>query len=74
MLTAKPPNAGYTIKGFAAADLQACAERELMMRRRVYANRVLTGRMSQRQADSEIDKMAAIAEHLAELAEKERLL
>jgi hypothetical protein len=69
MLTARPNLRGYSIK-----ELQRCAEREANMRRTVYRNRVLTGRMSQQQADREIDKMAAIAEHLAELAEKERLL
>ena len=45
-------------------DLQRCAEREANLRRKVYSNRVLTGRMSQRQANAEIDKMAAIAEWL----------
>jgi hypothetical protein len=52
--------------GYSARDLQRCAERE--------ANRVLTGRMTQAQADTEIRKMRAIAMHFAELAEKERLL
>jgi hypothetical protein len=69
MLTAKPPLRGYSIR-----DLVRCAEREANLRRYVYRNRVLTGRMSQQQADAEIDKMAAIAEHLAELEAKERLL
>jgi hypothetical protein len=69
MLTASKPLRGYTIK-----DLQTCAEREANMRRRVYSNRVAKGTMTQQQANVEIDKMAAIAEHLAELAEKERLL
>jgi hypothetical protein len=69
MLTPAKPFRGYQIK-----DLARCAEREAQMRRQVYRNRVLTGRMSKKQADAEIDKMAAIAEHLAELAEKERLL
>ena len=65
----RPPLRGYTVR-----ELQACAEREANMRRKVYSNRVLTGRMSQQQADAEIDKMAAIAEMLAEMAERERLL
>lgn len=69
MLTAAKPSRGYTMR-----DLQACADRELRLRQRVYANRVMTGRMSQRQADIEIDRMQAIAKHFAELAEKERLL
>ena len=71
MLTAtnRPPFRGYT-----ARDLQRCAEREAGFRRTVYRNRVLTGRMTQTQANAEIDKMAAIAEHFAELAKGERLL
>ena len=68
MLTAGKPGR-YTTR-----DLQRCAERELTLRRQVYKNRVLTGRMSQQQADAEIAKMQAISEHLAELAERERLL
>jgi hypothetical protein len=69
MLTVRPP-----LRGYSARELQACAEREANMRRKVYSNRVLTKRMSRQQADSEIDKMAAIAEMLAEMAERERLL
>jgi hypothetical protein len=61
-------------RGFTAHELQRCAEREANLRRTVYRNRVLTGRMSQAQANAEIDKMAAIAEHFAELAKEERLL
>jgi hypothetical protein len=70
MLTADRPH----LRGYSARDLQRCAEREAKLRRQVYANRVLTGRMSQAQADAEIDKMQAIAEMLAEMAERERLL
>lgn len=69
MLTAEKPWRGYTAK-----ELQRCAEREANLRRSVYSNRVMTRRMSKHQADQEIDKMAAIAEHFAALAEKERLL
>jgi hypothetical protein len=61
-------------RGYTASDLQRCAEREANMRRSVYSNRVMTKRMSKHHADAEIDKMAAIAEHFAELAERERLL
>ena len=61
-------------RGYSTRDLRACAERETNMRRKVYANRVLTGRMSRQMADAEIDKMAAIAELLAEIEEKERLI
>jgi hypothetical protein len=60
--------------GYSMRELTACAERETKLRRRVYANRVLTGRMSQHQADIEIDKMEAIALMLAEMAERERLI
>lgn len=70
MLTARNnPHRG----GYATRDLLRCAEREAGLRRRVYANRVLTGRMSQQQADAEIDKMDAIAALLAEIEEGERL-
>jgi len=62
------------MRGYSVRDLLACAEREVKLRRRVYANRVETGRMSQHQADLEIDKMEAIAEHLATIEERERLI
>ena len=70
MLTPDRPRHGYMMR-----DLQLCAEREACRRFKVYKNRVLTGRMTQAQAEElEIDKMEAIAAHFAELAEKERLL
>jgi hypothetical protein len=69
LMADRPPLRGYSVR-----ELQACAERETNMRRKVYSNRVLTGRMSQQQANAEIDKMAAIAEWLSEMAERERLL
>jgi hypothetical protein len=69
MLSARPPLRGYSIR-----DLVKCAEREANRRRNRYPNYVMTHRMNQREADAEIDKMAAIAEHLAELEAKERLL
>ena len=70
MLTAaKPAWRGYTFE-----QLRRCAERELNLRRQVYPNRVLTRRMSRKQADEEIDKMRVIAETLADLAERERLI
>lgn len=72
MLTAGRPLPQW--RGYSAHDLQRCAEREANLRRSVYRNRILTGRMTQAQANAEIDKMAAIAEHFAELAAKERLL
>ena len=69
MLTAEKPRRGYTMR-----DLQTCAERETNFRRSVYSRRVVKGSMTPAQADAEIDKMQAIAEHFAELAERERLL
>jgi hypothetical protein len=60
--------------GYSMRDLAQCAEREVKLRRRVYANRVETGRMSRQQADAEIAKMGAIAAMLGEMAERERLL
>jgi hypothetical protein len=66
--------AGRNYPGYAMRDLQREAEAEVVMRRRIYENRVLTGRMTRAQADSKIRKMEAIAAHLAELADRERLL
>jgi len=60
--------------GYTARELVQCAAREVALRRRVYPNRVITGRMSQKQADAEIDKMDAIAALLAEIEDRERLL
>jgi len=54
--------------------LADCAEREAKERRVRYANRVLTGRMSHRFAEAEINKMAAIARELRDMAEWEKLL
>ena len=59
---------------YSMSELQQCAAREVNMRRKVYPNRVLTGRMTQKQADAEIDKMAAIADLLGELGNGEKLL
>jgi len=56
------------------AVLADCAQREVKVRRKVYPNRILTGGMSHSFAQDEIDKMAAIAEVLVELAKGERLL
>jgi hypothetical protein len=61
-------------RGFTARDLQREAAREANMRRTVYANRVLTGRMTRRDADNKITMMEAIAEHFDELAKRERLI
>jgi hypothetical protein len=69
MLTPENPFRGYTTR-----DLQRCAKRELGWRRKVYPNRVLTGRMTPAEAEAEITKMEVIAEHFAALEERERLL
>lgn len=55
-------------------ELQDCAERELKRRRRYYPNRIMTKRMSRRDANDEIAMMLAITILLAALADKERLL
>lgn len=47
------------------------AEREVRLRRRVYPNRIETGRMTARLAREEIEVMEAIAAHLRPLAEEE---
>jgi hypothetical protein len=70
--------------GFAAVmrfsnfQLQLCAERELRLRRRVYPNRVSTGRMKMHDAELQIAMMAQIADDYADRAtadaERERLL
>ena len=55
---------------FTLEVLADCAEREVRARR-VYPNRILTGRMSHQFAATEIDKMAAIARLLREMAERD---
>ena len=57
-----------------ATDKLACAERELKMRKRVYARWVEEGRISEGKATHEIACMEAIAADYRVLAEKERLL
>jgi len=59
---------------FTAEDKLRCVEREIKMRKQVYPNRVLTGRMTQVQADREIACMEAIAQDLSRVAEKDRLI
>ena len=75
-LTAKPPQteAKKSTWRYPLSVLADCAEREANQRRRVYPNRILTGRMSHRFAEAEIDKMAAIARELRDMAEWEKLL
>lgn len=63
------PRPRYTI-----AELVACIEREIAIRKRVYPNHVETRRYSVLKADREIACMVQIAEHLRALAKTERLL
>lgn len=46
---------------FTTEDKLACAEREIRQRRRVYPRLVLTGRMTDAEADVQIALMEAIA-------------
>ena len=59
-------------------DKEACARRELDMRRRVYPRRVADQKMTQDQADREIEIMEAIVDDYAkasalEMSGRERL-
>ena len=53
------------------ADKRACLEREIRMRRRVYPRFVQSGKLTQAEADREIDVMEAI---LADYRDQGRLL
>ena len=64
MLNPKNNLHGYTVR-----DLHACAEREAIMRRRVYPGLIARGKMDPFAADAEITKMEIIAEHFASLVE-----
>jgi uncharacterized protein YndB with AHSA1/START domain len=59
---------------FTTEELHRCALRELGLRKRVYPNRIETGRMTAEQAAKQIMMMQAIVDLLAELARSERLL
>jgi len=54
-------------------DQLACALREVKMRERVYPRWVAAGKMTQANADAQLEAMKAIAETLKPLAEKEEL-
>ena len=73
-LAGKAMTTGELVRHYTAQELAECAERELRHRRVRYANRVLTHRMSQHQADVEIARMEAIAAWLREEADRERLI
>jgi hypothetical protein len=53
--------------------LREC-DRELRMRKQVYPNRILTGRLKEREASRQMALMQAIRAVLNELAKTERLL
>lgn len=57
-----------------AADMLACAEREVKMRKRVYPRWVEDGRMSEGTAAHQLACMEEIVKTLRPLAEKDRLL
>jgi hypothetical protein len=57
-----------------ASDKLKCAERELAMRKRVYARWVELAKMSAGKAAHEIACMEAIIEDYRKLVEKERLI
>jgi len=59
---------------FSAEEKLDCAMRELKMRQRVYPNRVLTQRMTERQAKRELELMAEIRDDYLELSNRDRLL
>ena len=46
------------------ADMIACVERELQLRRQVYPRRVEAGKMTQATADEEMNRMVAIKKTL----------
>ena len=55
-------------------DQIECVERELRMRRRVYARRVEAGTMTKSLADREIAAMEAVLETVRAAEQKERLI
>ena len=52
---------------FTALELMRCAAREMRYRRRVYPGLVAKGRMTEAEAQREIDMMAEIALHFSYL-------
>lgn len=58
---------------FTYEELKQCVQREIRLRKHVYPNRILTHRMTQKQADREIKMMEAIERIIAEMATTEQL-
>lgn len=52
----------------------SCVQREVGLRRRIYPNRVMTGRMSKQRAEREIAAMEAVLETLEHQEVRERLV
>jgi hypothetical protein len=59
---------------YTAADKRKAVEREISMRKRVYPNRIETGRMTQAQASYQIVIFEEIADDYRRLEQGERLL
>jgi hypothetical protein len=59
---------------YTAADKRKAVEREIAMRKRVYPNRIETGRMTQAQASYQIVIFEEIADDYRRLEQGERLL
>jgi hypothetical protein len=59
---------------FTLRELVECAEREVRLRRRVYPNRIETGRMSPALAERQIAMMEEIAARLRVLEQQTELL
>ena len=59
---------------YTAADKRKAVEREIALRKRVYANRIETGRMTQAQATYQITIFEEIADDYLRLERTERLL
>ena len=59
---------------YSALEKRRAIEREIAIRKRVYPNRVLTGRMKQAQADRELALMEDIRADYARLEEAERFI
>ena len=62
------------MRKFTFAEMRQAAEREWEIRRRVYPNRVDTGRMTRLHADRQLALMRAIADYLRDLEKAEMLL
>ena len=62
------------LRRFSYAELRQAAEREVSIRRKVYPNRIETGRMTRMQAERQIALMQAISDHLREHEKAEMLL